>query len=189
MGRSSLSYWLLPLLFLVRQAVAQATSTDPAAPQKSANTGYNGGEDNPQDPSDAGAAGASKGAFNLSKGGLAAIVVVAVLVGVVGIGSAVLFWLAKKRQWDVRQSIRRASRRMTGRSTTDVSSKRQNRRTGVRLNSPPRPHRKAEQERDLEKGGIHSGPKPTTKTTITSTFDVDTPTPTGWKASMLGGKK
>jgi hypothetical protein len=77
---------------------------------------------------------------------------------------------------------------MTGRSTTDVSSKRQNRRTGVRLQSPPRPNRKPEPERDIEKGGIHGG-QPTTKTTITSTFDIDTPTPTGWKASMLGGKK
>jgi hypothetical protein len=86
MGRSLSSFWLLSILVLVQQAVAQAaTSTDSsAAPQKSANTGYNGGDDNPQDPSDAGAAGASKGAFNLSKGGLAAIVVVAVLVGVVG---------------------------------------------------------------------------------------------------------
>jgi len=84
MGRSLLSYWLLPLFFLARQAVAQATTTDPAAPQKSANTGYNGGDDNPQDPSDAGAEGTSKGAFNLSKGGLAAIIVVAVLVGVLG---------------------------------------------------------------------------------------------------------
>ncbi|KAF2680869.1 hypothetical protein K458DRAFT_445068 [Lentithecium fluviatile CBS 122367] len=189
MGRSLLSYGLLSLLVLLQQVVAQDATTTAATPQKSANTGYNGGEDNPQDPSDAGAAGASKGAFNLSKGGLAAIIVVAVLVGVIGIGSAVLFWLAKKRQWDVRQSIRRASRRLTGRSTVDVSSKRQNRRTGVRLNSPPRPHRKPEQERDLEKGAPHSGGQGTTKTTITSTFDVDTPTPTGWKASVLGGKK
>ena len=208
MARSFQQYWLLPLAFLVQQAVAQATTTEPSAPQKSANTGYNGGDDNPQDPSDAGAAGASKGAFNLSKGGLAAIIVVAVLVGVIGskhqlispplsrhlltlcsVGSAVLFWVAKKRQWDVRQSIRRASRRMTGRSTADLPSKRENRRTGVRLNSPPRPNRKPEPERDVEKGVIHSGGPPTTKTTITSTFDVDTPTPTGWKASMLGGKK
>jgi hypothetical protein len=81
---SSLAYWLTPLAFLAQQAVAQATTTGPVAPQKSANTGYNGGDDNPQDPSDAGAAGASKGAFNLSKGGLAAIIVVAVLVGVLG---------------------------------------------------------------------------------------------------------
>lgn len=81
MGSTYPSSWLLPLALLVAQTVAQATTTQPSSPR---NTGYNGGDDNPQDPSDAGAAGTSKGAFNLSKGGLAAIIVVAVLVGVLG---------------------------------------------------------------------------------------------------------
>jgi hypothetical protein len=61
---------LLPLLVLAQEATP--------------NQGYNGGEDNPQDPDDAGSAGASKGAFGISKGGLAAIIVVAVLVAVAG---------------------------------------------------------------------------------------------------------
>lgn len=104
------------------------------------------------------------------------------------VGSAILFWLAKKRQWNVRQSLRRASRRFTGRSTTDVSTKRQNRRTGVRLNSPP-PRGKPTPERDVEKALPDNSRKGKTTTTITSTFDVDTPTPKGWKASLLGGKK
>lgn len=42
--------------------------------------GYNGGTDNPQDPSDAGAEGSQKGAFSLSGGAIAAIIVVAVIV-------------------------------------------------------------------------------------------------------------
>lgn len=67
---------LLPLLFL-----AQGTA---AAPQQASDPGSNGGDDNPPDPSDAGAAGASKGAFSLSTGALAAIIVVAVLVVVGG---------------------------------------------------------------------------------------------------------
>ncbi|KAH9879652.1 hypothetical protein IAQ61_001471 [Plenodomus lingam] len=46
--------------------------------------GYNGGTDNPQDPSDAGAAGSAKAAFSLSGGAMAAIVVVAVVVVVGG---------------------------------------------------------------------------------------------------------
>lgn len=54
------------------------------AQDKPPNTGYNGGEDNPQNPDDAGAAGASKGAFTLSKGALAAIIVVAVVVALGG---------------------------------------------------------------------------------------------------------
>ncbi|KAF2796925.1 hypothetical protein K505DRAFT_236687 [Melanomma pulvis-pyrius CBS 109.77] len=186
MFRSILLYSLLPLLALAQES-ASATQTAPTS-QRTPNTGYNGGEDNPQDPSDAGAAGASKGAFTLSKGGLAAIIVVAVLVAVGGTASAILFWLAKKRQWNVRQSIRRASRRLTGRS--DVTNKRQNRRTGVRLNSPP-PSKNAmsRQDKDVEKGVPANAQNGRTTTTITSTFDVDTPTQKGWKASMLGGKK
>ncbi|EOA88181.1 uncharacterized protein SETTUDRAFT_38856 [Exserohilum turcica Et28A] len=146
--------------------------------------GYNGGSDNPQDPSDAGAAGSSKGAFNLSGGAIAAIIVVAVVV-VLGSGmsidfslkessannhlvvSGVLWWLAKKRQWDVRASIRRASRRFTGRSAVDNKQVRENRRTGIRLNSPP-PGKNANKMRDIEKGLPLSNKVPQTTTIITS---------------------
>ncbi|OAL52517.1 hypothetical protein IQ07DRAFT_490623, partial [Pyrenochaeta sp. DS3sAY3a] len=153
---------LFPLL-----ALAQDTQQSELPP-----AGYNGGTDNPQDPSDAGAEGTQKGAFSLSSGAIAAISVVAALVVIGGIGSATLFWLAKKRQWDVRQSIRRASRRLTGRSTTDVSkSNRNNRRTGIRLNSPPpgrNPATKPSQDRDLEKGLPLTNKEARTITTITS---------------------
>jgi hypothetical protein len=82
MFKSILLYSLLPLLVFA-QETATATQSAPE-PQRTTNTLYNGGDDNPQDPSDAGAAGASNGAFTLSKGGLAAIIVVAVLVAVGG---------------------------------------------------------------------------------------------------------
>ncbi|KAH7381293.1 hypothetical protein DE146DRAFT_760730 [Phaeosphaeria sp. MPI-PUGE-AT-0046c] len=158
MSRALLFSCLLPLLVLAQQN--EPSQLPPAQ--------YNGGDDNPPDPSDAGAAGTQKGAFNLSKGALAAIIVVAVIVVLGGIGSATLWWLAKKRQWDVRQSIRRASRRFTGRGKTDKTQSRQNRRTGIRLNSPP-PGKssKPRQEHDLEKGLASKAPKMTT--TITST--------------------
>ena len=64
----SLAY---PLLVL-----AQQSELPPA--------GYNGGTDNPQDPSDAGAEGTQKGAFSLSGGAIAAIIVVAVIVVIGG---------------------------------------------------------------------------------------------------------
>ncbi|KAF2713753.1 hypothetical protein K504DRAFT_369120 [Pleomassaria siparia CBS 279.74] len=186
MLRSLLLYLLLPL-FVLAQSTASATQDAPTS-QRTPNTGYNGGDDNPQDPNDAGAAGASQDAFSLSKGGMAAIIIVVVIVAVGGAASAVLFWLAKKRQWNVRQSIRRASRRLTGRS--EVPNKRQNRRTGVRLNSPPPPkNAKARQDKDVEKGLPASAQNGKTTTTITSTFDVDTPVQTSWKSSVLGGKK
>ena len=44
-----------------------------------------------------------------------AIIVVVVVVAVFGIASVVLFVVAKRRQWNVRASIKRASRRLTGR--------------------------------------------------------------------------
>ncbi|KAF2202822.1 hypothetical protein GQ43DRAFT_412931 [Delitschia confertaspora ATCC 74209] len=181
-----LQFGIFPLL-----ALAQAASPTAQAPssQELPNNLYNGGEDNPVDPNIAGAEGSSKGAFTLSRGAIAAIITVAVLIAVGGTVSAVLFWLAKKRQWDVRQSIRRASRRLTGRSTA-ANTKRQNRRTGVRLNSPPPSKRVGNRQRDLEKGAPASGPRGQTTTTISSTFDVDTPTPkAGWKGSMFSGKK
>ncbi|ORY05383.1 hypothetical protein BCR34DRAFT_45468 [Clohesyomyces aquaticus] len=193
-----LSFCLLSLLVAAQNTV-QLTSTLTHTATVAASTakstqgaGFNGGEDNPQNPDDAGAAGSSKGAFSLSKGGLAAIITVAVLVAVAGTVSAILFYLAKKRQWDVRQSIRRASRRLTGRAAPPAS-KRQNRRTGVRLASPPPGKNQKSQRpvRDLEKGLPDSSRGAKTTTTITSTFDVDTPATKGkgWKPAVLGGRK
>jgi hypothetical protein len=88
---------------------------------------------------------------------------------------------------------------MTGRSTADLpNTKRQQRRTGIQLSSPP-PPRKARkpgvqgqgQDRDIEKalGGGGAYGKNTTK--VTSTFDVDTPTPKakGWTGNLMTGKK
>ena len=74
MSRALLFTLLLPLL-----ALAQDNKPSQLPPAT-----YNGGEDNPPDPSDAGAAGAQKGAFELSKGAVAAIIVVAVVVVIGG---------------------------------------------------------------------------------------------------------
>ncbi|THY90757.1 hypothetical protein D6C93_06478 [Aureobasidium pullulans] len=63
----------------------------------------------------AGASGGDSGSFKLSKGGFAAIIsVVSIGVGL-GIIFLVLFVVARRRQWNVRKSIARASRRLTGR--------------------------------------------------------------------------
>lgn len=83
MDRVAFSWWLTPLFFLVQQTLAQSIGESKGGSDLPS-AGYNGGEDNPQDPNDAGAAGASKGAFNISKGGLAAIIVVASLVALGG---------------------------------------------------------------------------------------------------------
>ncbi|KAG9757058.1 hypothetical protein KCU73_g4604, partial [Aureobasidium melanogenum] len=62
-----------------------------------------------------GASGGDSGSFQLSKGAFAAIIsVVSIGVGL-GIIFLVLFVIARRRQWKVRQSIIRVSRRITGR--------------------------------------------------------------------------
>ncbi|KUJ23144.1 uncharacterized protein LY89DRAFT_168980 [Mollisia scopiformis] len=48
----------------------------------------------------------------MSRGAIIAIIVVAVFVCVFGIVSAILFYLAKKRDWKVRESIRRSARKV-----------------------------------------------------------------------------
>ena len=87
------------------------------------------------------------------------------LTGPTAVGSAVLFWLAKKRQWNVRQSISRVSRRLTGRS--GAANNRQKRGTAVRLSSPAARSR-ANRDPDLEKGVPSTGPWGKTTTTVSS---------------------
>ncbi|RQM05992.1 hypothetical protein DH86_00002546 [Scytalidium sp. 3C] len=62
--------------------------------------------------SDAGASGPSSGGINMSRGGLIAMIVAIVCVVVIGVVSSVLWYLAKKRSWEIRASIRRSARRV-----------------------------------------------------------------------------
>ncbi|EON69295.1 hypothetical protein W97_08455 [Coniosporium apollinis CBS 100218] len=142
---------------------------------------------------EAGAAGKDTGAFSISKGGIAAIIAVVVIVAVFGIASVVLFYLAKKRQWEVRKSISRFSRRLTGR-TDAARANRQSRRTGVRMASPPgaaRNHR----ERDLEKGKASvavtdKGRVPHDKgKNVMSSFSIETPVVKSWKNKLFSSGK
>ncbi|KIX04012.1 uncharacterized protein Z518_07565 [Rhinocladiella mackenziei CBS 650.93] len=61
----------------------------------------------------AGASGADTGSVNLSHGATIAIAVVVSIVVVLGITMTVLFYLAKKRQWKIKEGIRRSARRVT----------------------------------------------------------------------------
>ncbi|ODH13147.1 hypothetical protein ACO22_07551 [Paracoccidioides brasiliensis] len=54
-----------------------------------------------------------RSSVNISQGGIIAIAVIVGIVVVLGITSVILFYLAKKRQWEVRASIRRSARRLT----------------------------------------------------------------------------
>jgi len=63
-----------------------------------------------QGENDAGASGSGNSFVNISTADQIAIIVVAVVVGVFGIGSAILYYFAKKRQWELREKLRRSAR-------------------------------------------------------------------------------
>ena len=142
-----------------------------------------------------GASGTDSSSFHLSNGGLIAIIVVVAVVAVFGskwptlktprvhttapltsltVASIVLYVLAKKRQWNVRQSIKRASRRLTGRQDTSSRRSEAERRKrsgivagskpGVKAADPPGHKRGVVVEvEDEEKGPLDYGTPPKTK--------------------------
>jgi hypothetical protein len=125
-----------------------------------------------------GASGSDSSSFSLSQGGLIAIIIVVVAVAVFGIASIVLYVLAKRRQWNVRASLKRASRRLTGRSArskpSDDAAKKK--RSGiVAPNATPRPDANPTRSssnnkqsvvtevKDVERGPLDYGTPPKTK--------------------------
>jgi len=105
---------------------------------------------------DAGAAGPDSGSINISKGGVIAIVVCVVFVVIVGITSSVLWYLAKKRSWEIRATIRRSAKRvataLTPRRSTfpkDVQQRRSTRGASRIDDIPPTPKVRSF---DVEKG-------------------------------------
>ncbi|ESZ96745.1 hypothetical protein SBOR_2889 [Sclerotinia borealis F-4128] len=99
---------------------ALATS-EPSAPDPSAgDAASSGGSDAVN--SDAGASGTSSGSVQLSNGVMIAIIIAVIGVCLFGIISATLFYLAKKRSWEVRKKLRASARKvavaLTPRRTT-----------------------------------------------------------------------
>ncbi|OJD19542.1 hypothetical protein AJ78_00513 [Emergomyces pasteurianus Ep9510] len=80
-----------------------------------------------------------KGSFNISQGGIIAIAVIVGIVVILGTTSAILFFIAKKRSWEIRASIRRSAKRLTAPmtprrfSTAPTSSKPRNREASMRI--------------------------------------------------------
>ncbi|KAI1272079.1 hypothetical protein F5Y07DRAFT_313234 [Xylaria sp. FL0933] len=117
----------------------------------------------------AGAAGASPGAAQLSHNALIAIIVVVAIVVVGGISTAILFYLAKKREWKVRESIRRSARKVVTaltprrsefpRSVKEASGR--SSRGRVRLDDvPPTPRLRPEDiEKGLAKSNVRQSPE------------------------------
>ncbi|KEY64003.1 hypothetical protein S40285_04818 [Stachybotrys chlorohalonatus IBT 40285] len=61
---------------------------------------------------EAGASGDSYSAVSISTGGLVAIIVIVVAVAILGASTATLFYIAKKREWTVKETIRRSARKV-----------------------------------------------------------------------------
>ncbi|KAK7422268.1 hypothetical protein QQZ08_009574 [Neonectria magnoliae] len=109
------------------------------------------------DGSDAGASGDSSGnSVSISEGGMIAIIVVVVFVLVVGVSTTILFFIAKKREWKVKETLRKSTRKvinaLTPRRSEFPSSVKgsSSRRSRARLDDvPPTPRLRPE---DLEKG-------------------------------------
>ncbi|KAI1826751.1 hypothetical protein F4861DRAFT_44223 [Xylaria intraflava] len=133
------------------------------------------GTNSPADTVDgaAGAAGPSPGAIQLAHGALIAIIVVVAVVAVVGIASAVLFFLAKQREWKVRENIRRSARKvvaaLTPRRAEFPRSVKQSSgrlsRGHVRIDDvPPTPRLRPEDvEKGLAKSSFRQSPERQTK--------------------------
>ncbi|KAI5861387.1 hypothetical protein GGS23DRAFT_148853 [Durotheca rogersii] len=117
----------------------------------------------------AGASGSSPGVVQISHEAMIAIIVVVAVVCMLGISMAVLFYLAKKREWKVRESIRRSARRVVTALTPRRSefpksakgSSSNSSRGRVRLDDvPPTPKLRAEDiEKGLAKGSIRQSPE------------------------------
>jgi hypothetical protein len=145
----------------------------------------NSGAGSPDSGDAAGASGTNTGGAQISRGAMIAIIVVVVVVCIIGsefpqydsvpheaqltspaVASSVLFYVAKKREWKVRETIRKSARKVVTaltprrsefpRSVKDGNGRR-SRNGRVRLDDvPPTPRLKPE---DLEKG-FEFGPIP-----------------------------
>ncbi|QIX01572.1 hypothetical protein AMS68_007089 [Peltaster fructicola] len=129
----------IPTTLVTASSTKQAASSQTASSQVTAQGGIQDYDGAPVSTDD-GSSGDQSGSFKISSGALTAIIVVCVSVVILGIASTVLFVVAKRRQWNIRASIARASRRLTGRAPAkdperDVA---RSRRTGTYFGTPPK---------------------------------------------------
>jgi hypothetical protein len=188
--------FLLTSLALPSTVFAQSTTTtaQPSANPTASSTynvfsaiassSSNGGSDpggSPEpsgyaNPDAAGASGSSQSAITLNTGDQIAIGVVVGLVVIIGLTSAVLFYLAKKRQWEVRASLRRSARRVTTafKAKTPIKSNFSRKDRGVIRIDPPSSSAQGKiTDRSKRSGGILKEAKPRPEVSKTARVDRD----------------
>ncbi|TVY47053.1 hypothetical protein LOCC1_G002978 [Lachnellula occidentalis] len=117
---------------------AQFSSLATSAPQQPGNGPAAGdaGSSAGAGDSNAGAAGTDSGSITLSRGAIIALIVIAATICIGGVVSSVLWYLAKKRSWEVRAKIRRSAKRvataLTPRRTTFPKGVQDKRRVSTR---------------------------------------------------------
>ncbi|KAF4595585.1 hypothetical protein GQ602_001198 [Ophiocordyceps camponoti-floridani] len=136
------------------------TASEPQLSQ-SMNSGdaSGGGAPVAQSGVDAGASGSNSGAMGLPTGGLIAIVVIVVAVCLIGATTTTLYFLTKKREWKLRERVRKSARRvasvLTPRRAQFPSSARRPANSSFNSRSKPtdkRPTSSHNRLDDLEKG-------------------------------------
>jgi hypothetical protein len=161
---------ILPLTVLAQSQTSTLPSTATASstynvfsdiasssPQQPGNDPGGSSNPGPINPDTAGASGDSQTAITLNTGEQIAIGVVVGLVVLIGIASAILFYLAKKRQWEVKASIRRSARRVTtafkARTPVRANFSRRDRggRAVVRIDPPGHTGSEAKGNRDVDR--------------------------------------
>ncbi|KAG9246923.1 hypothetical protein BJ878DRAFT_539820 [Calycina marina] len=123
--------------------------------------------------SDAGASGSSSGSFTLSQGAIIGIAVAVSFVALFGIASSVLWYVAKKRSWEVRKTIRRSARKvataLTPRRTAFPKDIQKRRSKMSKIDEVPPTPRLREDFGDIEKGSRHGN------STKISSFELSEP--------------
>ena len=97
------------------------------------------------------------------------------------VASAVLFYVAKKRQWKLREKMKHASRKMASKVTTPLTSRFPRDQTGgrgtVRMQSPATPRTKEK----------HTDPEARQMKKVTQTMEIEEPTKSNekrWKTIL-----
>ncbi|EGS19912.1 uncharacterized protein CTHT_0044050 [Thermochaetoides thermophila DSM 1495] len=113
------------------------------------------------DGSAAGASGSSSGGIHISRGALIAIIVIVIVVASFGIATSILFYIAKRREWTVKETLRRSAKKvvdaLTPRRTEFPKSVKESMGRG---DVPPTPRIKPEYfDEDVEKGIEKEGDK------------------------------
>ncbi|KAL3476307.1 hypothetical protein BJX99DRAFT_228251 [Aspergillus californicus] len=128
-----------------------------------------------QAQNEAGAAGPGSGG-GMSSGGMIALCVIVGVVVILGFSSAALFYLAKKRQWEMREKLRRSARSVARAVKTPLTPR-------FPRNQRPRADRRDREDLETLRMKTQRKPRDVEKDAVITTDDASKssdPKPRGW---------